>query len=190
MNVHKTPNGVPLLNVAGKFVKSYWNLMLGAKTQRHSNLFHMQCFDLLFLNYIQVVEFPRTYRISANKVWKIHWSTLSAPSDNCQHPCQTAAVLSKCMVYPSNCLCSAGCSTPREKKNPKTTHLFSWGARKNRGGWNNTEPAWKMDCMWERGKEKQEWRPRQSDELRSRQVFKQLQTLGLNCSNDTCEADL
>lgn len=69
------------------------------------------------------------------------------------------------MVYPNNCQGSAGYNTLLfpEKKTPHT----SIPDEQNNMDWNNTEPAWKMDCIWKRRKKKLEWRSQGS-----RQVFK------------------
>lgn len=76
-------------------------------------------------DYFQVVECAKTYRINDREVKKFERLTEAnrpAGSDDCSHPCQTAAVLSKHMVYPSNCLDSAGYST----------HCFHWKKEKEK----------------------------------------------------------
>lgn len=78
------------------------------------------------------------------------------------------------------------------------TLLFPWEKKhtppvqrsKNKMSWNNTEPAWKMDCMWERGKGKS-WNGghNKAESFSLQTSFKRLWPVSLNCRNDSCGAD-
>lgn len=145
----------------------------------------IQVQDFLSLNYFQVVECAKTYRISDREVKKFErLAEANRPLVE-----MTASIHAR----RQQCSASTWCTQPTAWAQQATAHT-AFPEKNNTPLLQRSKIKWaetiqsrheKWIACRSAEKEKLEWRSQQSSEPRSRHVFKQLRIVSLNCSSNT-----